>query len=115
MFVKNTVVNIGSFHIAPTQPIVVITRKIKQTYSKREHFSSSPYHEPQAPTRQSATLNNSTPHHMGRSLAGHPQSVKLGSGDNKTRLYFNSLEESRDLVAWSLHRFTAATFMSCAS
>ncbi len=29
VFVENTVVNIGSFHIAPTQPIAVIVRKIK--------------------------------------------------------------------------------------
>ncbi len=29
MFVKNTVVNIGSFHIAPTQPIAVIAEKNK--------------------------------------------------------------------------------------
>ncbi len=58
-----------------------------QTYSKREHFSSFPYHEPQAPTRWPATQNNSTPHHMGRVLAGHPRRVRLGSGDNKMRLY----------------------------
>ncbi len=58
-----------------------------QTYSKREHFSSSLYHEPQAPARSLAARNNSTPRHTGWGLAGHPWSVRLGSGDNKTRLY----------------------------
>ncbi len=36
---KNTVVNIGSFHIAPTQPIAVIARKIKhKNVPKKRHF-----------------------------------------------------------------------------
>ncbi len=88
VFVENTVVNFGSFHIEPTQPITVIARKIKhKKYSKREDFSSSPSHEPQAPARRPTARNNSTPCHTGRGLAGHPQSVGLGSGDDKTRLY----------------------------
>ncbi len=37
-----------------------------QTYSKREHFFSSPYNEPQAPARRPAARNNLTPRHMGR-------------------------------------------------
>ncbi len=36
MFVQNTVVNIGSFHIAPTQPIAVIARKIKHKHIQKE-------------------------------------------------------------------------------
>ncbi len=36
MFVKNTVVNIGSFHIAPTQPIAVIEIKIKHKHIKKD-------------------------------------------------------------------------------
>ncbi len=36
VFVKNTVVNIGSFHIAPTQPIAVIVRKIKHKNFQKE-------------------------------------------------------------------------------
>ncbi len=58
-----------------------------KTYPKREHFSSSPYHEPQANARRPAAQNYSTPRHMGRGLAGHPRRVKLGTGDNTTRLY----------------------------
>ncbi len=34
-----------------------------------------------------AYRDNSTPRHIGRGPAGHPRSVRLGSGDNKTRLY----------------------------
>ncbi len=55
-----------------------------QIYSKGEHFSSYPYHEPQAPTRRPAARNNLTPCHMGQGLAGHPQSVKLGSEISQT-------------------------------
>ncbi len=51
-----------------------------QTFSKREHFSSSP-------ARHSAARKNSTLRHTGRGQAGHPRTVKLVSGDNKTRLY----------------------------
>ncbi len=36
MFVKNTVVKIVSFHIAPTQPIAVISRKIKHKHIQKE-------------------------------------------------------------------------------
>ncbi len=36
VLVKNTVVNIGSFHIMPTQPITVIARKIKHKHIKNE-------------------------------------------------------------------------------
>ncbi len=35
VFVKNYVVSIGSFHIAPTQPIAVIARKIKTNIFKK--------------------------------------------------------------------------------
>ncbi len=36
VFVKNTAVNIGSFHIVPTQPIAVIARKIKHIHIQKE-------------------------------------------------------------------------------
>ncbi len=36
VLVKNTVVNIGSFHIAPTQAIAVIARKIKHKHIQKE-------------------------------------------------------------------------------
>ncbi len=103
MFVKNTAVNIGSFHIAPTQPIAVIVRKIKQTYLKREHFSSSIYHEPQAPARRPAAQNNSTPCHTGQDLAGLPRSVRLGSGDNKTRLHTSIRSQTTAVLRRGLH------------
>ncbi len=109
VFVRNTVMNIGSFHIVPTQPIAVIVRKIKQTYSKREHFSSSPYYEPQAPARWPAAQNNSTICHTGQDLTGHPWSVRLGSGYNKNEvIHFNLLEDLRDLVV-SPHQFSCNT------
>ncbi len=38
MFVVNTVVNTGPVQIAPTHLIAVMARKIKQTFSKREHI-----------------------------------------------------------------------------
>ncbi len=114
VFVRNTVMNIGSFHIVPTQPIAVIVRKIKQTYSKREHFSSSPYYEPQAPARWPAAQNNSTICHTGQDLTGHPWSVRLGSGYNKNEvIHFNLLEDLRDLVV-SPHQFSATPLTSCA-
>ncbi len=85
-----------------------------QTYSKREHFSSSPYHELQAPARRPDSRKNVTPRHKGRGLAGHPRSVRLGFGDNKTRLYTSiRLKTPADLAAWSPHRFSAATLTSC--
>ncbi len=70
--------NTGSLPITPTQQIVVIAIKHKHIL-KESTFTLPLYHELPA-------QNNSTPRHMGRGLAGHPRSVKLGSGDNKTRL-----------------------------
>ncbi len=67
-----------------------------QTYSKREHFSSSPYHEPQAPARRQKNL---APRHMGRGLADHPLNVKLGSGDNEMRLY-TSIRSKTPAIWW---------------
>ncbi len=89
MFVKNIVVNIGSFHIEPTQPIAVIARKIKHKHFQKESTFPLPlpHHEPQIPARRAAARINSTPRHMGRDLPGHPRSVRLGYGNNKTRLY----------------------------
>ncbi len=92
VFAKNTVVNIRSFHIAPTQ-----------TYSHSEHCSSYPYHEPQAPVRQPAAQNTSTPRHMSRGLAGHPRSVRLGSGDNKTRLHHSICSQTPAVSCRGLH------------
>ncbi len=56
-----------------------------QTFSKREQFSSSVPHECPASV-QPATRVYPTPCHAGRGLAGHPRSVRVGYGDNKTRL-----------------------------
>ncbi len=73
--------NTGSLPITPTQQIAVIAIKIKHKHILKESTFTLPlYHELSA-------RNNSTPRHMGRGLAGHPRSVKLGSGDNKTRLH----------------------------
>ncbi len=57
-----------------------------QTFSKREQFSSSVPHECPASV-QPATRVYPTPCHAGRGLAGHPRSVRVGYGDNKTRLF----------------------------
>ncbi len=73
-------------HSAHTANCCYSEKNKTQTYSKREHFSSSPYYEPQAPARRPAARNNSTPRHTGQCVAGHPRSVRLGSGHNKTRL-----------------------------
>ncbi len=73
------------------------------TYSKREHFSSFPYHEPQAPARRPAAQNNSTPRHMGRGLAGHPLSVRLCSGDNKTRSHTSIRSQTPVVSRRGLH------------
>ncbi len=63
------------------------SRKTKtQTFSKREQISSSVPHECPASV-QSVTRVYPTPCHAGRGLAGHPRSVRLGYGDNKTRLF----------------------------
>ncbi len=65
-----------------------VLSQIKHKHIKKEStFPLSPYHEPQAPAWWPAARYNSTPRHTVRGLAGHPQSVRLGSGDNKTRLY----------------------------
>ncbi len=52
-----------------------------QTFSKREQFFSSVPHECPASV-QPATRVYPTPCH-----AGHPRSVRVGYGDNKTRLF----------------------------
>ncbi len=56
------------------------------TFSKREQISSSTDHECQVPSRRSTTRTNPTPRYMGRGLAGHSQSVRLGFGDYKMRI-----------------------------
>ncbi len=43
VFVKNTVVNTGYFHIAPTQPIAVIARKIKHKHIQKESTYPLPF------------------------------------------------------------------------
>ncbi len=87
MFVKNTAVNIWSFHIAPTQPIVVIARKIKHKHIQKETFPL-PLITSLRPPRSSLPLEAIQPLAT-RSEAWQaiPESVKLGSMDNKTRLY----------------------------
>ncbi len=87
MFVKNTAVNIGSFHIAPTQPIVVIARKIKHKHIQKETFPL-PLITSLRPPHSSLPLEAIQPL-VTRSEAWQaiPESVKLGSMDNKTRLY----------------------------
>ncbi len=69
------------------QPSAVIVEKIKHKHSqKKEQFSSSVPHECPASV-QPATRVYPTPCHVGRGLAGHPRSVRVGYGDNKTRLF----------------------------
>ncbi len=57
-----------------------------QTFSKREQISSSIPHECPVSV-QSFTRVYPTPRHTGRGLAGHPRSVRVGYGDNTTRLF----------------------------
>ncbi len=91
MFVKNTVVNIGSFHIVPTQTIAVIARKRKHKHIQKE---SGP-----------AARNSSTPRHTGRGLAGYL--CQTGIWDNKTRLYTSIRSETPAIWQRSLHTGSA--------
>ncbi len=88
MFVKNTAVNIGSFHIAPTQPIAVIARKIKHKHIQKESTFPLPLITSLRPPRSSLPLEAiqllATRSEAWQAI---PESVKLGSMDNKTRLY----------------------------
>ncbi len=56
---KNIVVNIGSFHIALTQPIAVITRKIKHKRIKKKALFFFPLSRASGPARRPATRNYS--------------------------------------------------------
>ncbi len=71
-----------------------------QTFSKREQFSSSVPHECPASV-QPATRVYPTPCHAGRGLAGHPQSVRVGYGDNKTRL-FTPIRSKTPALQWPI-------------
>ncbi len=90
-------------HIAHTANRCYSEKNKTQTYPKREHFSSPPYHKPQGNARRPAAQNYSTPRHTGRGLAGHPRSVKLGSGDNKTRLYTSIRSKTPAIWRHGLH------------
>ncbi len=88
VFVENTTVNTGSFRIAPTEQITVTARKIKHKHIRKESTLPLPLITSLwPPLGGPVARNNLTPCHMGRGLAGHPRSVRLGSGDNKMRLY----------------------------
>ncbi len=69
-----------------------------QTFSKREQISSSVPHECPASV-QPVTRVYPTPCHVGQALAGHSQSVRVGYGDNKTRLFIPKL-------SWNQGMFT---------
>ncbi len=56
---------LGPFTLRPHSQLLLERGKIKHKHSKREHFSSSPYDEPQASARRPAARNNSTPRHTG--------------------------------------------------
>ncbi len=87
---------------ATMQLSAVIAEKIKQTFSKREQFSSSvPYECPAS--AQPATRVYPTPCHAGRGLAGHPRSVRVGYGDNKTRLFTPIRSKTPALQRRGLH------------
>ncbi len=73
-----------------------------QTFSKREQFSSSVPHECPASV-QPATQVYPTPCHAGRGLAGHPRSVRVGDGDNKTRLFTPIRSKTPALQRRGLH------------
>ncbi len=73
-----------------------------QTFSKREQFSSSVPHECPASV-QPATRVYPTPCHAGRGLAGHPRSVRVGYGDNKTRLFTPIRSKTPALQRRGLH------------
>ncbi len=70
-----------------------------QTFSKREQISSSTQHEWPVPTWRQTARSNPTPCHAGRGLAGHPRGVRLGYGDNKTRLL--TTVRSKNRSSWS--------------
>ncbi len=70
----------------PRVLIFVLLKNKTQTFSKREQFSSSVPHECPVSV-QLATRVYPTPCHTGRDLAGHPRSVRVGYGDNKTRIF----------------------------
>ncbi len=80
----------------------VIAERIKQTFSKRKQFSSSGPHECPASV-QPATRVYPTPCHAGRGLAGHPRSVRVGYGDNKTRLFTTIRSKTPALQRRGLH------------
>ncbi len=73
-----------------------------QTFSKREQFSSSVPHECPASV-QPATRVYPTPCHAGRGLAGHPRSVRVGDGDNKTRSFTPIRSKTPALQRRGLH------------
>ncbi len=73
-----------------------------QTFSKREQFSSSVPHECPASV-QPATRVYPTPCHAGRGLASHPRSVRVGYGDNKTRLFTPIRSKTPALQRRGLH------------
>ncbi len=80
-----------------------------QTFSKREQFSSSVPHECPASV-QPATRVYPTPCYAGRGLAGHPRSVRVGYGDNKTRLFTPIRSKTpRVSAVWSPPRCRART------
>ncbi len=55
------------------------------------------------PLIASSARNGSTPRHTGRGLAGHPRSVRLGYGDNKTGLLTAICSKTRALQRCSSH------------
>ncbi len=87
---------------ATMQLSAVIVEKIKHSFSKREQFSSSVPHECPASV-QPATRVYPTPCHAGRGLAGHPRSVRVGYGDNKTRLFTPIRSKTPALQRRGLH------------
>ncbi len=84
--VMKTVVTTGPVQKAPTQTAAVIARKIKHKHFQKESKFPLPLIMCQVPSRRSTTQTNPTPRYMGRVLAGHPRSVRLGFGDYKMRI-----------------------------
>ncbi len=104
MFVKNTVVNIGSFHIASTQTIAVSVRKIKLKHIQKESTFPRPLIMSFRPPPGGLPLKTIQP----LATPGHPRSVRLGSEDNKTRLYISITEVMSVLVKGAVETFSPA-------
>ncbi len=86
---------------APLQPSAVIVEKIKHKHSQKKSNFPLPSLTSAPASVQPATRVYPTPCHAGRGLAGHPQSVRVGYGDNKRGYSLQFARRPRVSAAWS--------------